>query len=75
MVSTFDQQPAIDEREQNDQLIDHMSQTDGWDGEPLSDEEQMASMMGDSPEGARAGARRALLQEAGLVVKLLVILI
>jgi hypothetical protein len=49
--SAFDQEEAEDTREENDELVDLMSQSESWDGQPLSDEEQMASMMDDQPEG------------------------
>jgi len=47
--SAFDQEPDHDERDQNDELINQMSASESWDGSALSDEEQMASMMGDTP--------------------------
>ena len=40
-----DEQKA-DEREANNELLDYMSQSEGWDGQPLSDEEQFAQLSG-----------------------------
>src|SRR5262245_17801019 len=51
LYAAFDQDAPDYEADASHDIIEEMSQTEGLDGEPLSDEEQLAQLTGDVPEG------------------------